>query len=123
MEIDRTEVRIAMIRIGTNQSPVMEPPMNAIFEAPSLHLKNLETKGLEFARSAASAAEFVGDTIRGESRNLATRARKYVTAKLTGHKLHSGICSESDSDSDLDSSLEPLAGVGTGSASVGHESL
>lgn len=81
------------------------------FESKRIHIKSLEAKGLEIVRSTVSAAEFIGDTLRAEGRHFSGLAYEFLTAKLTGHKFNS----------DRDISLEPLAGVGTSSASVGED--
>ncbi len=83
------------------------------YESTKIDLKDLEAKGLEFARSTVSAAEFIGDTIRAEGKHFAGMAYQFLTAKLTGHKF----------SSNRDISLEPLAGVGTNSASVGDDPI
>ncbi len=79
----------------------------------TLSLKELEAKGVEIARNTFSAAEFIGDSLRAESRYFRLKAYQFLTSKLTGHKYRPN----------RDASLEPLAGVGTTAASASDESL
>lgn len=59
----------------------------------------------EFARNTLSAAEFIAETVRLESRHFAHLAVVKVTTRITGH------VPEPKRHNHHDSSLEPLAGV------------
>ena len=59
----------------------------------------------ELARNTLSAAEFIAETVRLESRHFAHLAVVKVTTKITGH------VPEPKRRGHHDSSLEPLAGV------------
>ena len=72
-------------------------------------LKNFRRTTKHLARNTASAAEFLADTVKAESRHLAFLALQLVTEKLTGH-VHRPKG---------DASLEPLAGVGHASGPLG----
>lgn len=64
-------------------------------------LKNLKHQMRELGRNTASAAEFLADTVRAETRHFAYLAVELVTAKLTGFKQAIK----------RDTSLDPLGGV------------
>ena len=72
-------------------------------------LKDFRRTTEEIARNTASAAEFLADTVKAESRHFADLAIQLVTEKLTGH-VHRPK---------TDASLDPLAGVGHTSGSLG----
>ncbi len=65
-------------------------------------LEKLSRQTNELAKNTASAAEFLAETLRAETRHLAFLAVEIFTAKLTGYQT----------PRKRDSSLEPLAGVG-----------
>lgn len=77
---------------------------------PALTLisKNNLRRARQVARNTASAAEFIVETVRAETRHFAHLAVAKVTTHLTGHvhKPH------------RDASLDPLAGVAVHTAGV-----
>ncbi|CAN5626958.1 hypothetical protein BH10BDE1_BH10BDE1_09870 [soil metagenome] len=67
----------------------------------------------DIARNTASAAEFIVETVRAETRHLAHIAVAKVTTRLTGH-VHKPY---------RDGSLDPLGGVAVHSAGVMDDPL
>lgn len=79
------------------------------FETRKKNLKNFSRTTQQIARNTASAAEFLADTVKAESRHFAFLAMQLVTEKLTGHVRRPNN----------DASLDPLGGVGHTSPSLG----
>jgi hypothetical protein len=80
-----------------------------ILDSPKEGLKRMRN----IALNTASAAEFIVETVRAESRHLANFAVAKVTTRLTGH-VHKPY---------HDASLDPLAGVAVHSAGVMDDPL